>query len=160
MRDFKIVGEINEVRNAVLEVEATHDALSAKLRCFFLRRAAGEKKTAPYAHTLFSLLATMYARFLLGGKVNENPVHENEIPAFLKRAFIQQESRIALDRESAAWFLDTLAGGSAKTRARLLPLWERVLHEVESELGRLSDSRSVDSRFVTVLRVFPRKKMS
>jgi hypothetical protein len=138
LRDFKDAQDVEKTGRALDQIDRIHEFLGDGLQNVHL----GEL-------TLQPLLATAFARFLVGGKVSFSPLSAKEAAEFLKKAFISRDSARLLNPAEKERFLTR--SFSPEDQELLRPLWALVFQRLEDELGRLDFSKEIDSRFISSL---------
>lgn len=148
LRDFKCLSEVEETRRVLSTVRAVKDYF-VRLFPNFLLRIVIQSRRGQNHPTLFPLMGTLYARFVLGEKISDRPLSKGQLTLFLKKGFVKKGRLQVLDPGQRQKFLER--SFSAKERAGLHPLWVEVFKRIEDEFGRLDPSQRVDNRFVTSL---------
>lgn len=154
LRDFKSMAEAGDAKQMVVEVKAAHEFLKRAVPELFADKYLRYKQGGA-VHNLYSLLGTIYARYVLGEKLSEHPVLEARLPDFLKKAFIAQGGARVLDPAPVDRFLGEFFSPQEKQTAA--PLWARVFQKLETELSGLEPGKAIDARYVTSLRIFKKK---
>ncbi len=138
LRDFKDAQDVDKTRRALDQIDRIHEFLGEGLRNVHLDQL-----------TLEPLLATGFARFLVGGKVSFSPLGAKEAAEFLKKAFVTRTSVRLLDPAAKERFLTR--SFSPEDQELLRPLWALVFQRLEDEFSRLDLSREIDPRFISSL---------
>lgn len=148
LRDFKELREVEKTRNALLQIRRIHEILDRTSPSLFDRLNL-EFREQESGGLLFPLLGSLFASFVLNGKVSTLPLSEREVTRFLQKGFEDSPSGRILKRDLKDQFLDPLLSNA--DRELLRPLWALVFQRLEEELGALDPSKAVDHRFVTSL---------
>jgi hypothetical protein len=140
LRDFKDAQDVEKTRRALDQIDRIHKFLGEGLRNVHLDQLS-----------LQPLLATAFARFLVGGKVSFSPMGAEEAAEFLKKAFVTRDSVRLLNPAEKERFLTH--SFSSKDQELLRPLWALVFQRLEDEFSHLDVSTALDTRFISSLRL-------
>ncbi len=146
-RDFKSLAEVRESEETLSEAEAVLRSLESGLPDLFKRG-----KPAP-RQTLFTLLGTLFARFVAGDRLAALPMTEKKFRVFLEKAFGGAGEGRTLAPEWTERFIQTMT--PPKYRAAASGLYSRLFLRIEGELGGLAGEKRIDPRFVTCVRFIP-----
>ncbi|MBI4114968.1 MAG: hypothetical protein HY447_00155 [Candidatus Omnitrophica bacterium] len=154
LRDFRNLQDLSRTQQAILQIERIHEFLSKEFPYLFhrlnLAARQGEHKVS-----LFSLLGTIFAHFVIQGKVSIEPLSEKEVLSFLKEGFTEKASQKTLSKELKEKFLSYLSPHQERDSMR--PFLALALENMEQELARLDPSYGVDSRFIECLHISEKK---
>jgi hypothetical protein len=162
LRDFKNSVELENAQSAVRQIDSILQWPEAQFP-HWLERLSPEMGRGYLNISLYSMLGTLFARFVLYGKISPEPISSQEAGRFLQEGFEERGNRRILKSLGKESFLNHFF--SNEQQSLLRPLWSLVFEELDEELGGFDLSRHLDPRFIATLTVFPppvsrRKKTS
>ncbi|MDD5217866.1 MAG: DUF6178 family protein [Candidatus Omnitrophica bacterium] len=149
LRDFKTLGEVERAQLAVRQFERIHAWLRKQFPNLF-RELCAEMKVKPEEIRLSTLLGTLFASFVLRGKIDPAPLSPKELDSFFRKAFELRGKRYYLMAALKEKFLGLFP--SRDERELLTPLWGLVFQEMEDELGGIQAGSTPDLRYIQSLR--------
>ncbi len=154
LRDFKSLEEIERAKLSVRQMTRIHQVLHKHLPDFFEKEAQYAVKTETEL-TLFSLAGTLFAGFVLKGKISFNPLDAADIKKFMAKAFTDGLRR-TLQPEIKKAFTDKMVVKEDESAFR--SFWPLLFDRIEEEFAALKSVDNLDPRYVSVVHMKPGKE--
>jgi hypothetical protein len=140
LRDFKTLLELDRAERAVLQIEKLHAWLEPQWE-IKLHSALDDVKVFSESGGFFSILGTVFARWVLKLKETALPLTEKQAADFFKASFTAQAAWLRLQPELKSEFLKSHF--STEDQALLLPVWALVFDGMEHAVEGSSAKESV-----------------
>ena len=157
-RNFRSMHDIERVR---AEIDHIHSLLELSWRFLSFDpnlRLRLKHRTGGHDLRLSALLATAFARFVLGQSPCAEPITPEQLNAFHRRAIVPDADGGRIAKEWKARFLDEMKarladGASVAQLDEIASFMEEVWARILEEIGRVDSARGIDPRFVSVILV-------
>jgi hypothetical protein len=140
LRDFRNLEEVEKTHQSVEQVKKVFQFLNQRL-----------PSLPPQPTSLFSLLGTLFAHFVLEDKIGSRFLSAKEVTSFLKKGFETGPSGRVVHAKLKEKFIKDFSRASDQELLR--SFWALVFERMEEDLGRLDAARPVDPRFVSSLSI-------
>lgn len=145
LRDFRNLEEVRRTGQSVRQVAGIHAILKNNFPQAY-QTWKNERGRGNTAVTLFSVMGTLFAEFILSGKLKGEPFLKPDIlQDFIAKGFDKKETRRFLKPEWKEKFSLSLRPAGENEMASLLSL---VFDEVEDDFSRINPD-SLDPRFIS-----------
>jgi len=148
-RDFRDTEELQGTRELVKRFTRLHEYFESQFQVPF--DLLQEEQEEGSQTTIFSLMATLFARFVLKEEVAVAPFNAADVLRFIKVAFTASPRGAEIKRE----YIEDFMGRMVLTAdlALLEALWLDAIQRLQEELAGLVDKPDVDLRYVSTLRL-------
>ncbi|MBN1688352.1 MAG: hypothetical protein JW893_04565 [Candidatus Omnitrophica bacterium] len=146
LRDFRTAEDIQKDEHSLEQIRLVMTFLSKRFPVLWNDVLNGRGP-----ESLFQLLGTLYAQFVLWGQVKNHVLSSQEVIQFIRSAFDPEGARRVLKHEMKKKFMDTFF--NEEDQNSLKSFWGIIFSEMEDELGRLNIEKGLRPEYIGILSV-------